>query len=103
MIPDRLAAHAGDVVAVGLFAAPGGHAAEDVPEALAADPRGGERRVFYTGAIGADPAMAGVIATAIAATLGGDAGTTHGEAGASGPPVPARRAAPPTGVEHGAG
>lgn len=103
MIPDRLAARGGDVVAVGLFAAPGGHAAEDVPEALAADPRGGERRVLYTGAIGADPAMAGVIATAVAAASNGGTGTTHGEAGASGPPAPARRAAPPTGVEHGAG
>lgn len=100
-IPDRLAARGGDVVAVGLFAAPGGHAAEDVPEVLAADPRRGERRVLYTGAIGADPAMAEVIATAIAAALGGDAGM-HGEARASGPPAPAG-AASPTGVEHGAG
>lgn len=101
MIPDRLAAHGGDLVAVGLFAAPGGHAAEDVPEALAADPRRGERRVLYTGAIGADPAMAGVIALAAAAALTGGAGT-HGDAGASGPPAPAG-AAPPSGVEHDAG
>ena len=42
----------------------------------------------------ADPAMAGVIATAVAAASNGGAGATHGEAGASGPPVPARRAAP---------
>jgi sirohydrochlorin ferrochelatase len=70
-IPDRLAARMGDVVAVGFFAAPGGHAAEDVPEALAADPRRGERRVLYTGAIGADPAMAGLIGAAAASALGG--------------------------------
>jgi sirohydrochlorin ferrochelatase len=72
MIPDQLAAQAGDMVVVGLFAAPGGHAAGDVPAALAADPRRGERRTLYTGAIGADPAVAGVIGAAAAAAL--DAG-----------------------------
>jgi sirohydrochlorin ferrochelatase len=66
MIPDRLSAHAGDLVAVGFFATPGGHAAEDVPAALAADPRRGERRILYTGAIGAEPSMADVIAAAAA-------------------------------------
>jgi sirohydrochlorin cobaltochelatase len=94
-IPDRLAAREGDLVAVGLFAAPGGHAAEDVPEALAADPRRGDRRVLYTGAIGADPAVAGVIAAAAALT--GGAGR-RGNAGAGGPPAMARRAADGSGA-----
>jgi sirohydrochlorin ferrochelatase len=70
MIANRLAAHAGDLVAVGFFAAPGGHAAEDVPEALAADPYRGERRVLYTGAIGTDPMATGVIAAAAALAVG---------------------------------
>lgn len=95
-IPDRLAARGGDLVAVGLFAAPGGHAAEDVPEALAADPRRGGRRVLYTGAIGADPAVAGVIAAAAAALTGG-AGR-RGNAGAGGPPAGTRRAASGSGA-----
>ena len=89
-IHDRLSTYAGDLVAVGLFAAPGGHAAEDVPRALAADPRGGgRRRILYTGAIGTDPAMAGVIATAAAAALTRGEGTGVEAADASGPPAPA--------------
>lgn len=42
----------GDLVACGFFAAPGGHADQDVPRRLADDPWGRERRVLYTGAIG---------------------------------------------------
>ncbi|MBD0276040.1 MAG: hypothetical protein ICV73_29450 [Acetobacteraceae bacterium] len=98
-IPDRLSAHAGDLVAVGLFAAPGGHAAEDVPELLAADPRRGERRVLYTGAIGADPAAAGVIAAAAALAIGT---AVDEKPGTSGPPALSGTARP-SGVESDAG
>jgi sirohydrochlorin ferrochelatase len=60
------------MVVIGLFAAPGSHAAEDVPQVLAADPHLGERHVLYSGAIGTDPGMAGVIAAAACAALAPD-------------------------------
>jgi sirohydrochlorin ferrochelatase len=71
-IIDRLAARAGDMVVIGLFAAPGSHSAEDVPQALAADPHLGERHVLYSGAIGTGRGMAGVIAAAACAALAPD-------------------------------
>jgi sirohydrochlorin ferrochelatase len=53
----------GPVVAVGLFVAPGHHATNDVPAAIAAS---GRVDVAYLGAIGADAAMASIIASMIA-------------------------------------
>ena len=60
------------VVAVGLFAAAGRHAMSDVAAAIAA---AGRRDVAYLGAIGADEAMASVIASMIADAPACSAGT----------------------------
>jgi sirohydrochlorin cobaltochelatase len=74
-IATQLAACAGDMVALGFFAGPGMHAGEDVPQALAADPRRGERRLGYAGPIGAAPDIAVILGalarTALAAAAAG--------------------------------
>lgn len=57
-LADVLAALHQPAVLLGLFAAPGGHAARDVPKAL----ESAARPVAYTGALGADPRVGGVAA-----------------------------------------
>ena len=60
-LPTALEALDGDVLVVGLFALPGGHAEHDIPAIIAAE-RGRRRgRTVYTGAVGADPAIANAV------------------------------------------
>jgi sirohydrochlorin ferrochelatase len=70
-IATQLAACPGDMVVAGFFAAPGMHASEDVPRALAADPRQRERRLRYGGAIGSEAEVTAIIAALARATLSG--------------------------------
>ena len=64
-IDDQCRQILGDVVVMGFFAAPGGHASEDVPRLIADDPWGATRRLVYAGAVGADPAIVPLLADAI--------------------------------------
>ncbi|MDJ0951715.1 MAG: CbiX/SirB N-terminal domain-containing protein [Alphaproteobacteria bacterium] len=72
-VADAAAAIEGDLVAVGFFADAGGHATEDVPNALGlaagvnAGRRADGRTVLYTGAVGTDPGLIEVILDQVAA------------------------------------
>lgn len=70
-IADALAALEGPVCVVGLFAAPGGHALDDVPAEIAAS---GRPRVVYAGLVGMDEAMADLVARCAMDALHGDCG-----------------------------
>lgn len=56
-IKDQLARGDGDCIVIGMFAAGGAHADEDVPRQLRAARLGRRGRIVYAGAIGADPAI----------------------------------------------
>lgn len=65
-IADALASVDGPAVVVGLFSAPGGHAMEDVPKAIAATGKGD---AVYAGPVGADAGIAGLVTACARAAL----------------------------------
>jgi sirohydrochlorin cobaltochelatase len=64
-VMERAPADGPPLVVVGLFAADGGHAAEDIPRMIAAR-TDLTRSVLYTGAVGADPAIVDLILDEVA-------------------------------------
>ncbi|MCC7427825.1 MAG: hypothetical protein IT557_13025 [Alphaproteobacteria bacterium] len=74
LLADALLRLEGHAVVAGFFAAPGVHASEDVPALLDAAPRAGQRRLLYTGAIGADPEIVELVAATVRADLMAEAG-----------------------------